>query len=404
VWIEFVGGTTEANGVHTVLTVDNGTQFTINVPFVHAFTSNGYLGTQTLAVTSRSYGTIFISDATGHVGGVVTSRPLAGVASFVYSSLLNRWLYIGQGITRATPVEVKTFIANSAGSGLWDNIPILANNDYVTNQVAYYRDNLLGELWNELDNEEWNTFFPVGHLMASYGDALGWGISGGEALYGWYALRLRQIHPAAVAVWTITRTRSSYHGVIGVQVAGTPSNYVTNLFNGTQLNGNTFPLYCAYVGGSWSGGVCTGDPGYNAAPNRPGDVSDTWAPAPYTSGQNIQGPDTGFYLSTTAEQAAFLQNLVNLKAAGNPAAALALMDNDFRQGTTNTQAVTIGGDNQTFTIAGTNYSSGNAVVFTTTSTIFTGITLNRPYYVISPSGSTFKVSLTSGGAAVTGRL
>jgi hypothetical protein len=395
IWVVFVVGTTEANGFQTILTVDDGTHITINVPFVHAYTSGGKIGTQTLTVSGTGYPVKFIADNTS-VEPPTTAIAAGSNATFVYNSLAGLWVYTSGGITQSTPIEVLVARSNISDSGLWYTWPDMVDDDFVTRTVTYVRDNLSAGFWNELGNETWNNAFPQFFWAASRGRALGWSDGSAQSWWGWQGLRSRQIHGSAALIWTATRSRSTLHNVIAFQAFGSTSATKSNLLEGSQLNGATFPLYLAYVGGV--------DPGYNTAPNRPVDLADTISYAPYTGGANFLATDLGLYSTSNIGQATFLQNLVNLYETGlaaDHATALALMDNDFRQGTLNTQTVTIGGGD-TFTISGTNYSSGQRVVFTTTDTIFTGISLNTVYFVVSPSGSTFKVSLTSGGSAVTG--
>lgn len=403
VWVVFVGGTTEANGFPTILTVDDGTHITLNVPFVHAYTSGGSVGTAKLTVTGTSYPVSFISDMTSEQPP--TSAIAAGtIATLVYNKLNSLWLYRAGGILPFTPIEAMVARSNlSNNSGLWLNWPDMADDDFVTRIVDYTRSNLVGDFWHELSNEVWNPANNQTFLFDARGIAMGWSNANGQSYLGWLGFRTRQIMGIANTEWTAARNISNIHGILATQAVASTSNTQTQLLNGTQMNEDTFPLYCAYVGGVYSG-TCSVHLGYNSAPNRPVDLMRTWSTAPYSAGANVADNGINLYSASNIGQGTFLQNLVNLYETGVPAdhaTALALMDNDFKQGTNNTQSVTISGGD-TFTIGGTNYSAGNRVVFTTTGTLFSGLSLSTVYFIVSPSGSTFKVSLTSGGSPVTG--
>jgi hypothetical protein len=71
----------------------------------------------------------------------------------------------------------------------------------------------------------------------------------------------------------------------------------------------------------------------------------------------------------------------------------------FSNTTGNTFSFSVSGS--TFTATGHNFVNGNIVQFYTTGTLPTGISAATDYYVINVSGSTFQVSTTYGGSAVT---
>ena len=71
----------------------------------------------------------------------------------------------------------------------------------------------------------------------------------------------------------------------------------------------------------------------------------------------------------------------------------------FSNTTGNTFSFSVSGS--TFTATGHNFVNGNIVQFYTTGTLPTGISAATDYYVINVSGSTFQVSATYGGSAVT---
>lgn len=510
VWPVTTLGTTEANGQTTILTVDDGYNVTINVPFVRAFqgalSHTVTIGGDTTTFTNTSGGTNFgngnqvtfttssatftgvalktayyvtgaaganfqlsltcallslnntcsnggtaISGVSGGVGtqtlmsannagggtfgfqnltvGSYAQKPIcnpgsappaaqflpvvvSGVATFTYDVQLNCWAYQTGGIVASTPIEAMTAQANLSGAAIWYNIPNLADDDFVTKTATYARDHMKPDFLTEYSNEIWNGAFPQTLWVTAKGSALGFPSSSNEDQYSFYALRVRQISGIIKSLWTANgRALNTYHMILSNQTAsgyGGPPSSVTNFrWEGTALVGATFPLYCAYVGGTFGAGVCTGDPGYNVAGNRPIDFTDIIAYANYING-SWSDVNTSYGGGSNIP---FFQAIANAWGSGDQATALALIDNDMNFGLSlpSVQTVTIGGDTKTFTASGAGFSCnvnlnahGALIVFTTTGTTFTGVSLNTPYWVIGCVSNTFQISLTSSGSAISG--
>lgn len=414
VWPGDINGTVEADVQTTILTVDSPTLITINVPFVHAWSapSGGLtprLGIQTLTVTGTTYGQQFIGNiGNGPPRTQFQGAIVAGNSTFTWDTQIHCWQYQADGINGSTPLEALTALSNLVGNTLWINVPAMVDDNYITQAVTYARNNLVTDLAIEYSNEVWNTAFPQTLWATGKGDALGWTGGSSQDTYGWYGLRVRQIAAIAGPLWIANgRSRSTLHLILSAQAfAGygvVNSSNINQRLNGTQLNGATFPLYCAYVGGSWLGGVCTGDPGYNTAPNRPIDQADVLAYANYL---NASWSDVNTIYSVNSN-ITFLQNVANSWSNGDLAGAISQIDNDMiaYSSSSNTQTVTVSGDTKTFTASGAGFvcsSGGNLLWFTTTGSMFTGVALNTPYWAVGCSSNTFQISLTSGGAAITG--
>jgi hypothetical protein len=167
--------------------------------------------------------------------------------------------------------------------------------------------------------------------------------------------------------------------------------------NGGDLaTGLGFTNYDAQVGVNYNAGSPTF--------SRPIDQCEVIAYAPYFNGGCINdgGGYGGAYPTASAT---LLQNAADNYASAVPAsmdAALRWVDFDTRRGSRTQQTVTIGGDTKTFTVPGAAPANASFVSFYTTGTAFSGIDYTQIYWVINSSGSTFQISTTSSGTAITG--
>ena len=323
------------------------------------------------------------------------------IGTFTYDALLDKVLYNSGGITAGIPYEAHINLANKTGAHLWSVLPAWATDDYVTNQAALVcRDLNSGLIPHfEYSNEIWNNSFS-GTLWASQrGQALGWATGSNVAVYGWYGLRLRQVMgnlvPAACGGRSVRR-------VMAYQAAGDTTNR-TSRFEGSQLCPGCSGANATY--NSW-----TGSANYTAVGQRPIDVSEVLAYAPYASGANLCLAGD-FNCTPTAANAPFYQCLVNAVegastagcAATNPTVTsptpVNLVDDDIRQGRTLVQTVTCSGTTCTTPLAhGFVAGTTDITLQASGGTLYSGAIAGMMYTVLAtPTATTFTARAYSGG-------
>jgi len=382
------GGTIAGTDTYTGSAApDTPGSWTANEVYQGTVTNANTSTTPTLNIAGRGAKTIV--DATAGVLGV--GEIVAGsLATFVYDAILDKVLYsTTSGIASSIPTEVQVKIANELNVNLWINIPQYVDDAYVSSLAAVVRDNLNPQLtgYFAYGNEIWNGAFPGTAWSSARATALGFS----QLFQSWYSLRVRQIMGNITTVWTASRSQASLRRVIEWQAFG-DSGVTTYRFNSTELapsgvsTGTGNALYSSY----------TGSANYTTPGQRAIDFADVGAYATYFAGASITG---GGYAPTPYETTV-IQNLANLfNANANDPTALAILDNDIRQGTTSN--ITISSvSGTTINAAANGFANGNEVVFTTTGTIYTGLSLNKVYYVVSAAANSFSVSATFGGAAI----
>lgn len=393
VYISDNAGTYESNGVQTVTVVD-GTHIALQgVTFVHSGTNAGGLTTLSLTVTGKTGGTVFIATESGSApGAAFTSGTIpSGLTTLVYDALLGVVKRTGDGITANAPLEGLVALANAANIELWTNIPINDNTyNYAKAEAALIGSSLNSWLkWHaELSNENWNFSFPQFAYLTHQGAVLG-----GITQLGMQSFRHRQMMAAITSAWT--GPSSNLVRVLAWQAAGNSST-TTNLLNSSELNTASNAALLAYAGSL----------NYTTQGQRAVDFSDAGAYATYyagallTAGVCANGCGAGVY-QTDAGAIAQIQTLAtafNLNAS-DPT-SLATVDNDFRQGTVHNN--TIASVSGTTINATANGLSNNQIgVFTNSGgSVYTGVSLNTPYYVVSAATNSFSVSTTLGGSAI----
>lgn len=394
----FNGATCGGNPLSTyTATVINGTTLDlVGSTFGGSYTSGGKVGIATLSVTGKSGGAKFIADAYLYPPYQNTSYP-AGLVSCLYNSLSDRAVCVpGTGIQSLVPFEAQVQFANDIGSGLWAVIPFFAEDDYVSNEAAVLLAlNPTNPALFEYSNEVWNSGFPQTTAARQLGNALGWSDSSGQNTFGWYALRVRQIMGNLIPVVWAGRTSQLRRGLM--YQAGGDTTQLTRM-TGSMLNPNSFPLLCAYLGFTYTGGACPGSTDYSAFSNRPADVVETIGGAPYASGANLclQGLDAP--CGTSDVNTAWLQSLIDTWNSGNTAAAIAMVDVDVRNNDTGSWTVT--GSGTTFT-TGTNHTLviGSKVWITVTGgTASSGVTpVTALYRVTGATSNTFTMQPYTNG-------
>ena len=412
IYVTGASGTSEANGKQTITAIGSGT-VTLNTSYSNAFTGCSnlgcQLGTQTLAVSGVS-GTKFILSQS-YSAGLSTSLVANTAVTFVYDAVTDTLLAWPGGIYTSIPIEVSVNLANTLNVDLWDNIPILATNSYITSRTtATYsgsggfpglNSNLNYNL--ELSNEIWNGSWQSFYTVQARGLALGWPEGAAESSY--IGLRTRQMAGLARTVWNWPNSRLRVvNPALGLAYLACTASFCTlneDQLQGSLLVGATYPNYCAFVGGSYSGGVCTGDPGYNVSGNRPIDYSAVLSAATnYYQGTWVSASG-GAYSSISAYNVGLLSTAVNNYASGNTAAAFAAVAQNVYWGTFDNTTTTYA--SSVFTPSSTNtYGNGWTIYFNGTPP--SSFTQNRAYWVVNSTtgaGGTYQLSDTLNGSVHT---
>jgi len=172
------------------------------------------------------------------------------------------------GTSKGVPIEIAVQLANAVSADAWMNVPVMADNNYVT-QMARLVHSQLGsaqKIYVELSNEVWNFSFSQSKYAVSQGQAL-WptrasGRDGYEYNREWFGMRTAQMCDIWRSVWG---SDPRLVCVLGAQTAWS--------FSATEA------LKCPY----WiQGAPCSGH-AINAvavAPYMGGAVPSTWTSQP----------------------------------------------------------------------------------------------------------------------------
>lgn len=131
----------------------------------------------------------------------------------------------GWGSTSGVPLEVDVQLANTVSADPWLNVPIDADDDYIT-QMATLVHNTLNpglKVYVELSNEVWNTGFAQYKYAAQQGQAT-WpsaGVGAGDYNRSWFGMRTAQMCDIWKSVWGGDYSRVVC--VLGAQAANTQS-------------------------------------------------------------------------------------------------------------------------------------------------------------------------------------
>jgi hypothetical protein len=128
------------------------------------------------------------------------------------SSWSNRPLITNEtwATSAGVPYEVAMQLANAISADAWINIPVMADNNYIT-QFANLVHTQLGatqKVYVELSNEVWNSGFPQYAYANAQGRAI-WPNAGAQADYGnnWYGMRVAQTCDLWKAAWGADASR-----------------------------------------------------------------------------------------------------------------------------------------------------------------------------------------------------
>lgn len=246
-----------------------------------------------------------------------------GIQTFVYSAVLNRWLFSFGGFTNQVPIEVIIKLCNTLNVNAWWCCPNLYTDKAIQECIAMFSDPVTGlnpglVLQFEFSNETWNTFGqPQIAWFKKLADQIGMATS--LDYNSGYAYRVRQIFGNIKPQWAASGSLAFLQCGIGgslFETGGGPGS-ASIRFDGNQLNSTTSPNY-------------TG-PNYSTAGNRPRDFADYLYYAQYWSGASFNNFFGGF-LNATATAA--MKNAADDYDSGDATRqqrALDFVDWDVRQ-------------------------------------------------------------------------
>lgn len=373
------GGTVSGTNTYTGSAApDTPGSWTDGEQYIGVVTNANTSTTVTINIGSRGAKTVVQNDLSLPSIGQITAGSLA---TFTYDAVLDKVLWNSGGIAASVPIEAQVQLANRTRSNLWTTIPVWANDNYVTQFTTVVRDNLNPVLifYPEYSNEVWNPSFPP--FQWAYQRATALGLTHVPD-YDWYGLRVRQIMGNLIPA-VFSGQMSRLRRVNAYQAAG-DSTTVTYRFNGGDLNPASNSALCTFLGGTFSGS-CSGAPNYSASPNRPIDVVETIAYAPYAQGTNLcLGPDAT--CTPTSANASFYQALVTAWEGGSQSTAIQMIDDDIRTGRTLVQNVTASGTTFTTPAAHGFVANTTDIAFQVTGgTTYSGIVTSTLYRVTGTS-------------------
>ena len=127
------------------------------------------------------------------------------------------------GTPKGVPIEVAIQLANAVSADAWLNVPVMADNNYIT-QMATLVNGLLGtsqQAYVELSNEVWNSSFSQNAYSIVQGQALfpsapnQW-----YAGWEWYGMRTAQI----ADIWYGVYGGSAFNSRVVIVMAGQAAN------------------------------------------------------------------------------------------------------------------------------------------------------------------------------------
>lgn len=232
------------------------------------------------------------------------------IKTLMYDGLLDKVLCHPGGLSAGMPLDTAVQLCNSLNKPGWFLVPLGADDAYILAMAQYLYANMNQWFVLELDNEIWNLngVFTQTFIAAERGLVLGFGSGDNRRIHGYYAKRFCEMVDIFKTVFgSDTRLRPT----LGVQMAGTVSQYNTYRFLGTDL-------------GAW---------GLDTSPNRPIDKATYVSPASYLSGAQISNFD-GNWDNTMTEALAAADDYDSGDAT-RMADALLWVDGDIRAGTRN---------------------------------------------------------------------
>jgi hypothetical protein len=111
------------------------------------------------------------------------------------------------GTPKGVPMEIALRLANEISADAWMNVPVMADDHYITQMATLVRHQLgkTQKIYVELSNEVWNQSFSQYHYAMSQGQALWPGLApgGGGFEYNreWFGMRTAQMCDIWKSVW-----------------------------------------------------------------------------------------------------------------------------------------------------------------------------------------------------------
>lgn len=257
------------------------------------------LGTGLTITGSDSTTTATYNFGAMNVGGLSANQ----LNAFTYSGLVQAWLTTGGnsqqggGPHGGPPLEFYEELCLRANTGMWLNVGGMWTASTIYNTVLHIAQSGVNELAVEYMNETWPGAVGA-NFVWNMGVSLGLRSS---AIHGFTGLADVNMAQQAIAAWAAAGRSRSQLFIVNAYQFVSPSAAVQDRFNGVNLNTSTNVTLAAY------GGLGQTAPTVNPSvfPNRPIDVADVVAPAPYWSGSQLNqnfdstqsGLDTGFPLS-----------------------------------------------------------------------------------------------------------
>ena len=129
----------------------------------------------------------------------------------------------GWGSKRGVPLEVAVDLCNAAAADCWLNVPVEADDDFITRMATLVHQQLAStqDAYVEFSNEVWNTGFAQYQYAVNQGKA-SWAaasVSDFEYNRSWYGMRTAQTCDSWKSVWGGDDSR--VHCVLGAQAANT---------------------------------------------------------------------------------------------------------------------------------------------------------------------------------------
>ena len=169
--------------------------------------------------------------------------------TFIYSYLLDGWIWRPGGMLQSVPLEYIAELCNEVGAGCWFNWPINTNAQFITDATNYFRLNLRPNIkfGAEVGNEMWNFGqLPFGRALEK-GFSLGFSSGSNNPNYSFTALRIKQYGDLTIAAWTSSRPRSQLY-LFNQSATWDLGNTNNSQFKGSSLDAATNKIYAAHGG------------------------------------------------------------------------------------------------------------------------------------------------------------
>ncbi len=127
------------------------------------------------------------------------------------SSWLNRPMVSNAfwGTVNGAPLEIPVALSNAVGADPWLNVPVMADDNYITMMAKLVHSQLASNLrvYVELSNEVWNSGFSQESYAQNQGLALWPGANPYQANRDWYGMRVAQMCDIWKSVWASDSNR-----------------------------------------------------------------------------------------------------------------------------------------------------------------------------------------------------